>query len=245
MARQETLRKRSRQWIGGLMRRLNAEQKRKLYLLAGSRWDFSRIDDNVWREFERKVRDEFRATVLIVYLLSFEELRRIIPIDMYGYPIDRRRDQMANDWARTRSENFAKDYVENTTRWVSELEAKAQESGTPTKQEVDDVTKRAFGIERSDRVAMTEGNEAITEGEKGYAEEVNTNGPGIKLLAVWKHHDHRPPGHSRAAVNPCKICSPLEGLKQGAWPKSYEKGPPAHPHCDCHLEWEIIPQQSK
>ncbi len=254
MARQEALRKRSRRWIADLMRRLNHEQRRQIYALAGSQLDFSRVPDAVWDEFERKVEREFEAVLLIIFLLSFDELRRQFPIDMMGFPIDQRRAEQSRRFAAERAKKFAKDYVENTTRWLSELSKDAD------RRAIDDAVKRSFGEDRNKRVAMTEGNTAIAQGEIAFGEEANERlsvsipgdgastaitKPAIRLVATWKHHEHRPPGHSRAKVDPCPVCSPLEGLRQPNWPSAYPKGPPAHPHCDCHLEWEIVTNEPK
>jgi hypothetical protein len=45
--------------------------------------------------------------------------------------------------------------------------------------------------------------------------------------------------------NMCPICIPLNGLPEDEWPHAFRDGPPSpHPHCQCDLDWRVMPSQN-
>lgn len=230
MARHESIRKRSRSEIRQIIRRLNTRQKRDLYAILGPSLDTDRVPAGVWQEWEREIQREFASVLGILYLTTWDAFRRIVPVDWSGWPVEARQLELAEEYAAKRSDFLSKSYVENTRNPLSQ--SPAEDRSTEF--------NRVFGKDREEVVAVTETATVIPAAEAGYSGEAEKANPNLKLLATWKHHDHRPPGHSRAQINPCPTCSPLEGLRQSDWPEKFAKGPPAHPNCDCHLEWEIV-----
>lgn len=60
----------------------------------------------------------------------------------------------------------------------------------------------------------------------------------LPLVAYWRHSHLRPKGHAGAAVNPCKICTPMLDRPESQWGGLIPGA--AHPHCDCYVEWVAL-----
>lgn len=60
----------------------------------------------------------------------------------------------------------------------------------------------------------------------------------LTLVAYWRHSHIRPKGHAGAAVNPCKICTPMLNRPESQW-GGLVPGE-AHPSCDCFVEFVAL-----
>lgn len=98
-----------------------------------------------------------------------------------------------------------------------------------SKGEVIDLTTKLFGPKRAAGAAENETVRAQNSGIKGFV----MSSPK-RLVAYWRHSELREPGHSGADVDPCDICTPMEGLPWTEW-GGLEPGD-AHPGCDCFPE---------
>lgn len=105
--------------------------------------------------------------------------------------------------------------------------ARADEIAPATLGSLAELQKRLeweFSPERSALIGITETTAAQTGGERVAADAFAVR--GVILEPFWVTADE-----------PCKICSPLNGLQQSDWPLEYQAGPPAHPRCVCALLW--------
>ena len=86
-----------------------------------------------------------------------------------------------------------------------------------------------FGEPRAEAISVTELTGAVSAGERGEASRIARR-YGMTLTAVWNIDP-------RSDV--CDICRPLDGQPEDVWQDVYRNGPPGHPHCACHLSWEL------
>lgn len=84
--------------------------------------------------------------------------------------------------------------------------------------------KPEFTEADAERIAVTTTTQVHSDGEIDASKDVESR-TGKRLVATW----FTEPGA-------CPICRPLEGTIR-EWRTKFPSGPPAHPHCRCHLEW--------
>jgi hypothetical protein len=265
MPRYETLRRKANREISAIVRKLNARQLQRLEVAMGSPPSFANVPDSLWQEFETELSTSLKAAVLLLFTSTFAafEARTTSQYgeqlaadprrpDFDGTVPPERRDELATQAAGEQAEAAAKAYIETTRKRLADAESrvKTQPDGSPfpplsksdsdLAKELNEEAQKALNDARADGVGVTETNSAIVNAEGAYGQVIE-DFSDYRLLAIWSHADPSPPeNHAGAAVKPCKICTPLLGLDQSRWPVEFAAGPPAHPNCDCHLEYELL-----
>lgn len=113
-------------------------------------------------------------------------------------------------------------------KFRQEAELKLPAGDLLTKGDVIDLTTKVFGPKRAAGAAENETVRAQNSGIKGFV----MSSPK-RLVAYWRHSELREPGHSGADINPCDICTPMEGKPWTEWGGLFPGE--AHPSCDCTL----------
>lgn len=181
----------------------------------------------------------------LIFLAATEESNILLEPDISkiiadGYASERSRD-FASAWVTTSRDRLQA----ASTEWAERMRQAGTDGATTdgqeliTRREVRERTLEIFGPSRVESAVVTETTAAETGGGEAAAE-----ADPRTLVAVWRHGSNRPAGHSRAAVKPCPICSAIEGMTRDEWEAVHPEllGPPAHPHCDCFLDW-IDPEE--
>lgn len=100
-------------------------------------------------------------------------------------------------------------------------------------QQVNELGDSIFGPNRTAAMTETEVPNAQNEGTDNARDARDPE--GVSIVAFWRHSGQRPRHHCNSPVDPCQLCSPLEGLPQeecgGNLPAQI------HPRCDCF--WEL------
>ena len=219
--------------------KLSARQRREIEEAAGFPPNLERVPETMWRRHEEEIEDELAAVLLLLWVTAGGNL-----FSLTGRPYDDETlARRGESWAGRRASETATAFVENTRK---RLETVVKRTTTETttreyREELDSV----FSESRAETVATTETRAAVTEGEKSAADEIDRDGADqskpdatLRLTAYWGHDEYRPPGHAGASVDPCPICTPMLGRALAELPIGFRGGPPAHPHCDCYVEWK-------
>lgn len=180
------------------------------------------IGSIAWPMFESRLRQALTPELQGIYTDSAEQLARQQGIEI---PSDRL-SQEASDWATRYGGTLAREMAGNTQseiRRVTELER----NGAITAEEASERISRQFSPQRADIIGVTETTRAGTAGEFKAVREFKAQ-TGITLIAIWR---------TSGAGNVCPICEDLEGTVED-WQEEYPSGPPAHPGCNCNLEYE-------
>lgn len=264
MPRYPSLRTKANRDIAAIVSKLNAAQAARLSEAMGSPPSFANVPESVWERFENELRSQIAATVLLLYTSTLSSLESRVT-DQFGEQLKNdpkrpdfdgslsvdRKAELAQEYAAKRAEEAAREYAEATRKKLEAAEAKVntQPDGSPfpplSREDGDladklaEEARKVLNDKRADGMGINETNKAIVNAESDYGKEI-ADYSNYKLLAVWSHNPNPPPNHAGASVEPCKICTPLLGLAQNEWPVEYMTGPPAHPHCDCHLEYNLL-----
>lgn len=161
--------------------------------------------------FWQEVESELDEQLAIALLLIFAEAGEQTGASRAGLL------SRGDAFARSRASEVARGYVEHSIERF--------QNGASIRD--------VFGKGRAAVIAKTETSVAQEEGNATGAAESQ-----LTLIKVWSHTGHRPKGHAGAAVKPCPICTPLEGLSEREWQRiNPVSGPPSHPFCDCFLTY--------
>lgn len=240
--------------VAALMRRVNAHQRDVLLTYLGWPPDARRIPRKLLAEMEQQVEGAMYGVLALMFMQSAEQLQ-----DRLGYSM--REDSLTragHEWAKNQARFVAQSTVQTKLgKVVSSIEELA--SGTPaigssgvftvtpgiSQPDWEQLIVDAFNDANANVIASTEATQAATAGEKEVASDFNKS-TGKILEAFWRHRK------AKNARHPCvKVCQPLENQPSYRWPEIHPtmpwvwNGPPAHPNCDCELEWiELTPAQA-
>jgi hypothetical protein len=209
--------------LGRSLAKLSARHAAELSRLIGEPADLADVPAEFWARVEDETRQQVAATLILLFALSTEAHGFV------GQPAKAAADQ----WATRRSLETARGYVSTTRERLTGL------AGDDLRERA----KRVFSPERARGIGQTEAVAAQTAGGEAWVTDARSKGLIVK--AVIRHSRFRPAGHSNASKKPCRICSPLEGLVDEAWRVIAPGGPPFHPHCDCWVEYELLPSKVK
>lgn len=240
MARHETKRNQVRGALRAKLQKLSKKHKAMILAAGGRPFDITAVPDSLWVEIEEDVQRETEEAALAIFLFALLAGRRGLRKD------DQRRlaadstdpdfdgtipaelaQSRAREFAADQSAELGRDVVANARQRLQKL-AQDMEVRQLALEEVDRRVGSAAGVGREEGIARTEINRSLVGGEEEFKRNVEQDSR-FTLIATWKHHAHRPPRHSNAPVDPCPICSPIEGLDEKDWPPAFRGGPPAHP----------------
>lgn len=200
---------------------------------------------NVPEAFWEKLRSEVEAESVSMMILLF------IAAATQSQMVDGDALRMSQSTAETAAQQYASEQAGKLANAVvqntREAARQAFDGAELLKPEV--VARvnsgRILGPSRAASMGTTEATKAVTAG--GEAQIARVEREGVDIVRLWQHQTHRPPGHANAMVNPCPICSPLEDRRLETLPpipthetgKTLQDGPPAHPNCDCFIEYRF------
>lgn len=227
--------------LEGRFRRLmaRAERSQRDALVRAMGWppDPANIPEPVIAKLEAEIADSVERTYLLMYMLALGGMS-----DDFDYLSDEDdAAAMAAEYAQSRAEFLAESVVSTTIERLSVIAAEV--SLVEPKQQRptwSSLTDSLFDGTRPLLIATTEVSHATTSGEKGFQQLAE---PDIGTMeAFWVHRFPSVPGR-----HPCpKICEKLVDQPSILWPDIVPDypdawfGPPAHPNCDCALEWRIL-----
>ena len=236
-----------------LLKWVNERHRKRVMLAMGYPPDVDRVPASLWREMEQEA-TKTKALFAFLFLLGEDGLfgsltgqeRALIRSDPLIPMFDGQlsKEQVKEDSLRYGEEHsrvFAEQTTARTHDWLRRAERDFRVK-TLDRAQWEVKVKTVFSPERSENQATTETTRGIVEGEKAYWDELKLK-TGYTLLARWIHPPPRPPGHAGARVRPCPVCTPLLNLTQNQWPGSFGAGPPAHPRCDCSLDYALISKE--
>lgn len=197
--------------------RMSRKLQTELRSLMGGSGDASSVPESFWAKVESEVRDNISTVILLVWMRSALE---------HGLPRSLA-DTTGAAWAANRATETAKDFALHSRDSLA------------TATDVQSTASTLFSDARASRLAATEVSAAQTAGGEAWKERAEAE-LGRTVQAVWRHSTRRPRGHSGAIKSPCPVCTPIEGTARGVWGRLFPSGPPAHPHCDCFIEYEPI-----
>lgn len=215
-----------------LMNQLHAGQRRDLVKALGVPPDPSRISAELWAKFERQAEDQLRAALMLIWLISADNLAAALP--GFGVPDEIMR-QRAREWASGRAGEIAGRMVDRTRASVATIGDRFP--GLQSPSALDRALVPTIGPGRAEVVATTEVTNGFTAGEddiKRRWEQENA----ATLLAIW---------NTQRDEMVCPICRPLHQQPQTRWQQlrpepAVASGPPAHPNCRCFLSYRVITQ---
>ncbi len=207
------------------LEKLFGESKRRAiaFILAGKE-----PDSAFWAELKRRNDEELAALMALMFLESGEQHAADI-----GARIGRNQiEQNAVSYTRNRLRDISGDIITHTQERFGNAinRISSRTEGSVTERELDAELDSAFGSQRANSIAFTEANRAMVAGGENII-----SVSGLLVKRYWAHSSIRPPRHSRAAVLPCPICSPLEGRPESEWGGLMPGD--AHPNCDCYVEY--------
>lgn len=207
------------------LEKLFGESKRKVIalILAGQQ-----PTEAFWAEMKRRNDEELAALMGLMFLESAEQHAADI-----GASIGRQQvEQNALSYTRNRLRDISDGIITHTQeRFGGAMNRIADRTdGQVTARELDAELDPAFGSQRANTIALTESNKAMVAGGENII-----SVSGLLVKRYWAHSEIRPPRHSRAAIDPCKICTPREGRPESEWMGLIPGD--AHPLCDCYIEY--------
>lgn len=232
---------------------LNEKQGAEFRRLLGNPPDPANVPQSFWDDVEKQTEEELAGLLLLLFMTSFNghadwsdyapkdaEDRKNPPED-FTKKVEATRDKISKQWTGARAKEVAKGIVKRSKEMADTAERDWKIRIKADKEipddEVDALTDRIFGPRRTDAIIQTEGNTAVVEGgDAGVA--AASKQVGYTLEAYWAHSGRRPRGHCNAAISPCPICSPFEGLPESQW-NGLRPGY-CHPHCDCYIVYRTL-----
>lgn len=232
---------------------LNKKQAAEFRRLLGDPPDPGNVPQSFWDDVQRQTEQELAGLLLLLFLTSFnghsawpdyappDAEDRENPPGEYEKKLESTRDKISKQWTSARAKEVSKGIVQRSkdmTDTVKDDWRKRIKAGKEIpEEEVDALTDRIFGPNRIDAIVQTEGNTAVVEGGQAGTAAASKQ-VGYKLEAYWAHSGRRPRVHCNAAINPCPICSPMEGLPESQW--GNKRPGYCHPNCDCYIVYRTL-----
>lgn len=171
------------------------------------------------RDFIRDFRDSLTPRLQKIYESSFRALTKI-----YGVRHDA--EELSKRFATDLSQKLAKEIAGNVAEDISAAAKRAAHEERNRAEILQDLAER-FGKARAKSIGITETTRAATAGERD-AVRIIRQQTGVVLTARW---------YTSRMANVCDICSPLHDTPQAIWRRRFPLGPPAHPRCNCFLDY--------
>ena len=207
--------------------KLTRKQGDEFRSLLGNPPDPKRITSAFWERVRKQNEDEIAAILLLIFMLSYDVHRtwgEMVPPET-----TEQRDAIAEKWTSKRAGAVAADLNTRSFDILNlagrDWDVKAAAGEKIHQSQIDDVIDSIFGKGRAERIGFTETQQGMINGG-----DAGIKHAGVAVTVYWGHTGFRLPGHSGAAIRPCPICTPREGLPESQW-GGYTI--PAHIFCDC------------
>ena len=211
------------------------KHRRELERLLGTPPNLANVPEDFWQRIRQEIEEESAVMIYLLFLASAtQDHDRIAP----GLTVEVA-EPLATDFARQRAQTLAGQFIDASRKKLGKFDGSGIVDGQEvTREAVKDATETVFGESRAERMGVTEATEAATKGGDTWKRETEQR-EGRRIIAYWAHSGYRPRGHANATVDPCTICSPLEGRKLDDLPPQFQTGPPGHPICDCFIKYRF------
>lgn len=216
--------------LQGNLELLNRRQADEFRALLGEPPDPRNVPQAFWDRVRHEQQEEILVALLLIFMTSYNSHRtwgQMEPPDTTD-----RRDRVAQRWSERRAARTASDFVSHSKGMADtarrEWVARTRRGEPIPAGDVDGLVDRIFGKSRAETIAGTEIQVGMVEG--GDAGVIHSK---AEITRYWGHSGRRDKGHSNAAIKPCPVCSPLEGLPESAW-GGLRPGS-CHPRCDCFI----------
>ena len=232
--------------------------EREFRKLLGDPPDLANVPDAFWRKMEH----ETEAELYPILLLIFDESSLF-----HGWD-DIASGLAAFGWAKQRSEDLSKQWVESTQIRLQKGFDKIYEPTGEAGSTIDSARRQSQSVE-DQHSSQTLPINRITdyferEPTKEEVDEIVDSAFGPSRIAQNAVDETTRARHAggEAAIDatvgisqddtweihpqlsqsgPCKICTDLNGKKRSEWPWRYSDGPPAHPRCVCTVAYQNVP----
>lgn len=193
------------------------------------------VPDSFWVKVQNTYEAELAALLGLIFLASYDGHRAWGDMEEpTGERHEKRRQGIADRYVGKRAKTVGKEFVSRSKDMISTIRAdwelKTRQGVEIPQADIDELIRKLFGEERTQRIARTETQIAMVEG--GDAGVIHS---GVKVTRFWAHSGRRYKGHSNADEKPCPLCSPREGLPESGW--GGQRPGSIHPHCDCFVAY--------
>ena len=238
------------------LERLNAKQRREVYLIIGNPPNLEKADAIDWDRFEREVESETMLAFYLIFMAS-AGFHAGLAVDTVDEGLTRTLTVKGTEWARNRARTFADAYARGAKNAVAyrlgkargEASRRAAMSGerefTLTKEDIDKALADAIGPSRAASAAENETTAAQNAGgDQAVSETV-----GLSNLDRWDIH----PELSRGGT--CGNCRALANVTRDKWQSTPLPDPQGHqfaivepgnaPGCNCTTRYANLPNDVK
>ena len=248
------------------LREISDKHREELIRLLGTPPDIDNVPDSFWAKIEQEVKDELAGALAVIMLLSSKQhgfigdrIRNLSDSwakshsdgltkkyaqhtkdmtkvalrdlsdkeDVSKNDID---DRLKTVLGQSRADNIARTETTSATSAGSELSAderKPLEVKKTAKEKGKKITVPDESIREGGVVEVPEETE---ESElKRFNDAMDKIPVGKSLADTW---------FTSEMNNVCPICQPLHGANRSKWSAKFPKGPPAHPSCNCWIDYE-------
>ncbi len=168
---------------------------------------------DAWRDLIAKRIEEIHAK-------AYAKLADLYDIEAEATKLSRRYAIAATDKL---GEEIAAGLVAKIQRAKKDAEDEEQR-----KDMTDDIVRKWLRRSRAITIATTETTAAVSRGEYDAVQRIRRE-RGIILKPRW---------FTSGLENVCPICLPYEDMPAVIWRRRFPFGPPAHPSCNCYLEYD-------
>lgn len=226
--------------ITRLLEQVNEHQRDVIWGYLGWPPNFTNVPQRVVQELQQEVADRTAGYMAAAYLLAQDNMRRMF--DWSPDPGFSGND--AHAFAMQRSAYLGKSSVGTKLAKLEKAAADIFYPSTAERPEGDlhslwhDAYSGVFDDGGIRAAAVTETTKANAAGEWGFSNQAKKH--GLLLECFWEHRKPKIGNH------PCATCRKLEHTPSTLWPSIVPNmpwvwnGPPAHPHCDCEMEWRPV-----
>lgn len=201
--------------LSGLMGR----HRRELFRLMGTPPSVANVPESFWAKIEKEADEEAAAILLLILMKSSSQYFPTWNTSDDQVGIIRRK---AGVWTKGRASELAKQYRDNTKKY---LEKKSLAWGTvATPEEVNADLVDLLGPTRAERIAVTETTDAAVAGGEIAADVSGVIDP----RDIW---------YTQMDRGVCMICLPYHKEPRVVWMTDHASGPPIHERCRCHIEY--------
>jgi hypothetical protein len=146
------------------------------------------------------------------------------------YDVEARPQVLSRRFADRVAKNLGSDVAAGLAERIEQATQQQQQGGEDfvhPAHYLADLAKEQLDRVRARTIAITEVTRAVSAGEFDAVAQIKKQ-TGLVLKARW---------FTSREPNVCPICLPYEGRLKNIWGTRFPFGPPAHPSCNCWLDW--------
>lgn len=208
--------------LARLLGRVGRDVQRLILDALGDPPDYARLDEAFWSDIQARYEEVLLPTLENIYIDSAEQMAGADGIPPADYALV---NEAAAAWARQYTFELVRGINDTSRQYLQRTINDFFQTGMNMRA-LQERIARQFGTVRASRIAVTEVTRAAVEGERAIVAQLAQS--GIQMAAVWQTSNDD---------IVCRICSPLNGLRQG---DGWVYPPPAHVGCRCWINHEFV-----